>query len=102
MSESETALQESIIDLCHAIKLLSVVAKSAGYSALGDNQGAVEKMSRDVEQVCLFADKALQRLVRDTDSLAGYPDAHTGDLAQDAMARDQSSVSAEARAKQGR
>jgi hypothetical protein len=76
----EDELQESISDLCNAVKLLAVVAKSAGYASLHEEK-EVERMSRDVEQVCNLADKALQRLVRDTGSLAGYPEGRTGDLA---------------------
>ena len=99
---SQASLQESIIDLCHAIKLLSVVAKSVGYPVLRGDQDAVEKMSRDVEQVSLFADKALQRLVRDVEDLHGYPESKTGDLAGDSAAQDQSTVRTEVSDKEER
>jgi hypothetical protein len=73
-------LRESVIELCQAMKLLAIITKSAGYAALAGDEEKVEKMSRDVEQVSTIADKALQRMVRDTKSLAGYPHARTGDL----------------------
>ena len=77
---TENDLEESVVELCQAVKLLAIVAKTAGYAALAGDAAGVEKMSRDVEQVSTIADKALQRLVRDTANLAGYPKAHTGDL----------------------
>jgi hypothetical protein len=99
---SQADLQESIIDLCHALKLLSVVAKSVGYPVLSGDQDAVEKMSRDIEQVSLYADKALQRLLRDTGTLRGYPESRTGDLSGDSAAQDQSTVRTEVSDKEER
>ena len=77
---TDEELRESVLDLCQAMKLLAIVTKNAGYAALAGDQVRVEKMSRDIEQVSLIADKAIQRLVKDTGTLTGYPKARTGDL----------------------
>lgn len=66
-------LKESIMDLCHAVKLLAVVTKNAAYAALAKDDDQIQKMTRHVEHVSNIADKALQRLARDIDSLENYP-----------------------------
>jgi hypothetical protein len=75
--------QASLEEICQAVKLLAVTVKAAGYSALAGEEARLEQFTREIERVCLFADKIIQRIHRDNNTLAGYPAAETGNLSSD-------------------